>query len=111
MREVVEKLLELQELELVREESRIVHQADAGSKLPDVEQRIERLREQIPDALLRRFDGHRRTGTAAVREQNGLCKGCMLNVTVGDRNRMRRGEMTWLCPNCGRFLLLSDAGN
>jgi predicted nucleic acid-binding Zn-ribbon protein len=106
MREIVTSLLRLQELELVREETRIVHQGDAGNRLSDIEAAIRTIRDTIPEQDLRRFDGLRRNGVAAVREVHGVCRGCHLNVPVGDLNRMQRGEMPWLCPNCGRFLLV-----
>ena len=108
MRELVSSLIRLQELEIVLEESRIVHQNNQPDQLEEVEKKVAELRQSIPDQYLRRYDGLRRTGPGAVREVGGLCRGCHLMVPLGDLNRMQRGEMEWLCPNCGRFLLLEQ---
>ena len=109
MRAFAQALMDLQELEIVRQESAIVHGDDAATKTVELDPEIANLREQVPPAVLKRFDGYRRQqGVAIVREADGVCLGCHLNITQGDLNRMRREEMDWLCPNCGRFLLLSE---
>jgi len=108
MRETVTAMLELQELEIILEESKIVHRTDPPRQMAEIQQRIVELRRQIPDRLLRRYDGHRRTGLGAVQEAAGLCRGCNLNVPQGDLNRMKNDQMHWICPNCGRFLLLES---
>ena len=107
MRDVLEVLLELQELELVLRESRIVHKQQSPDSVAGVEEKIDGLRKQIPPRHLKRYDVLKRNGPGVARELNGVCSSCRLNVPVGDRNRMRRGDMQWTCPNCGRFLLLS----
>jgi predicted nucleic acid-binding Zn-ribbon protein len=108
MRLLVEKLLELQELELVVEESRIVHPEGHSRELAELSSRIAALRKSIPGEDLKRYDGHRRSGAGAVRVEGGVCRGCHLAVPVGDLNRMRKGEASWLCPYCGRYLLLPE---
>ena len=109
MRTFAQTLMDLQELEIVRQESAIVHGAGVSVKTADLDPEIARLREGVPTSVLKRFDGYRRQqGVAIVREVDGVCLGCHLNVPQGDLNRMRREEMEWLCPNCGRFLLLSE---
>jgi predicted nucleic acid-binding Zn-ribbon protein len=109
MRKLAQALMNLQELELVRQESAIVHGKGAGEKTADLDPEIAALRAKVAPVVLHRFDGYRRQhGAAVVRELGGVCLGCHLNVPQGDLNRMRREEIDWLCPNCGRFLLLSD---
>lgn len=108
MRELAQALLELQDLELVHQESTIVHGKDAAAKTADLAPQIQSLRNRIPAATLKRYTNFRRQhGVAVVRETDGVCLGCHLNVPQGDLNRMRREDMEWLCPNCGRFLVLS----
>ena len=108
MREVLDRLLELQELELVVGESTILHGGKQEAKASRVRKRIEALRREIDPAVLRRYDQVRGRGIAAVsREIEGVCNACRLNVPRGDLNRMQRGAMEWMCPNCGRFLYLS----
>jgi len=109
MRDLVAALLELQELEIVLQESRILHEAKAPDKLAELKTRIGELRETISPTALKRYDRLRQTGLGVVRENCGVCTSCRLSVPLGDLGRMRRGEMTWCCPNCGRFLLLSGA--
>ncbi len=107
MRELLAILLELQDLELVLEESRIVHGETSPSAVARLETRIRCLRQSVPPDQLRRFDALRRAGPAVVPEDGGTCRGCHLNVPKGDLNRMRRTEMEWVCPNCGRYLLVT----
>ncbi|OGV76796.1 MAG: hypothetical protein A3K19_17470 [Lentisphaerae bacterium RIFOXYB12_FULL_65_16] len=108
MEKLVTNLIELQELEIVLEESRIVHRGKHPVAFGRLEGRVVKLRRGIPGQSLKRYDALRRSGLGAVRETNGLCRGCSLNVPLGDLRRMRRGEMEWLCPNCGRYLLISS---
>jgi predicted nucleic acid-binding Zn-ribbon protein len=108
MRDLVTALLELQELEIVLEESRIVHGDSALPAAAQVERRVGALRQAVPPSELRRYDALRRGGPAVVKEHDGTCGGCHLNVPRGDLNRMLRLEVDWLCPNCGRYLLVSS---
>ena len=107
---IIRSLYELQELELVLAETRILHQEAPNT--PDtgaVEAKIARSRAKISHEHLRRYDLLRRKHPlAVVRERSGSCSGCNLNVPQGDLNRMRRGEMDWVCPNCARFILLAS---
>ena len=107
MRKIVESLLTLQEEELVLAESRILHQGQKDADLTRLETHIRATREKLKPDYLRRYDLLRRNGLGVVRESAGVCSGCHLNVPVGDLNRMRRGQMPWICPNCARFLLLT----
>lgn len=107
MRDLLACLLELQELEIVLEECRIVHGDARIPATAGVEVRVRHLRQSVPPQELRRFDALRRLGPAVVHEQGGTCDGCHLNVPRGDLNRMRRTAAEWLCPNCGRYLILA----
>lgn len=110
MRELANKLIELQELEIIHQESTILHKDSPPDELVQLKQKMDGLREGIPNNILARYDGHRRTGLGVVREVGGICRGCYLNITRGDLSRMRREEVPWICPNCGRFILItSDA--
>jgi len=108
MRETIAMMYQLQELEIVHQESNIVHErGPRPEEFEQVEEQIRQLRQRIPDGYLRRFDTLRRNGPAVVREQDGVCTGCRINMNVGDINRMRKNQMSHVCPNCGRFLLTS----
>lgn len=107
MRQIVQALVHLQEQELVLAESRILHEAGAAEVLGELEGRVAELRASIEPGYLRKFDSLRRNGAGVVSAAQGVCHGCHLNVPVGDLNRMRRGQMPWVCPNCARFLIVS----
>ena len=111
MRDAVLTMLKLQELELIREESRIVHRDKHQVKLNRLDESIKELRAKLPEQYLKRFDGLRRSGMAVAREFGGVCQSCRMVITIGDLNRMRKDEMQHICPNCGRFLLLSSSSD
>jgi predicted nucleic acid-binding Zn-ribbon protein len=106
MRETLESLLALQELDIVLSESQILHRQQTHHGIADVRSKIERLRGELPEAILKRYDQLRASGIAVVKENDGVCGGCRLSVPKGDLNRMYRGAIPWVCPNCGKFLLL-----
>ncbi len=108
MRDIVESLIRLQELELVLTESRILHAGEVPASVAGLEREVEACRHTIDKTYLKRYDMLRRNGLGVTREIGGVCGGCRLNVNQGDLNRMRRAEMPCTCPNCGRFLLLSE---
>lgn len=95
-------------MELVLEESRILHQSDLPASMADLESKITVSRKGIGKDWLVRYDRLRRNGLGVAAEHGGVCNACHLNVNVGDLNRMRRGEMAWICPHCARFLLLEE---
>lgn len=109
MREAVATLLKLQEMELVLEEAAIIHSGRNVKGVSEMKSRMQTLRQNVPPPVLRRYDRLRRTGIGACAVQNGFCACCHLRVPVGDLNRMRRGDTEWVCPNCGRFLMIEHA--
>ena len=108
LRRLVKQLYDLQELELVLRETRIVHRDTPPDTVRDTQERVHGLRSKIPDNVLRRFDALLKTSPAVGNEVAGVCSACQMNVPVGDLNRMRRGAIPCVCPNCGRYLLLSE---
>jgi len=108
MRADLEHIMELQELEIVGAESRIVHRKESHTGRDELAARVEALRAGVAPHLLKRYDKLRRAGFAVANESDGVCSGCRLNVPQGDLNRMRNGSIPWVCPNCSRFLLLSQ---
>ncbi len=109
MQDQVKQLFKLQDLEIVVDESRILHRQKPEDDRPgNLNARINELRSGVGQGLLKRYDSLRQRGLAVAEEHDGICHGCRLNVPVGDLNRMRKGALDWVCPNCARFLLLSD---
>ncbi len=108
MREIIQTLHTLQELEIVLRESDILHENRVPDTAEKTSARIRELRKTVPEDILRRFDALRRNGTAVSTETAGVCSACRLNIPIGDLNRMRKEQIPWICPNCGRFVLLSE---
>lgn len=68
------------------------------------------LREKIPAQMLTRFDkflDRGKKGIALV--QNGVCKGCQIQVPVGTVNTLLQGTGACVCGNCGRYLYMLEA--
>jgi hypothetical protein len=67
------------------------------------------LREQIPASILDRFDIFRLRGKKGVAlVQNGVCKGCQIQVPLNLVNSLIQGLEALTCGNCGRYLFLRD---
>ena len=114
MRDLVKTMLRLQELELIKDENRILHlekDPEHQAQMNQLEETIRQLSEQLPEKWRARYKALRKNGVAVVREFGGVCQQCRMVISVGVLNRMRKGENSWICPNCGRFLLLSETDN
>lgn len=108
MREAVKIMLRLQELEIIKEESIIIHHGGHQEKIAAIENNILSLRERLPEKWRIRYTALRRNGMAVVREFGGVCQNCRMVISLGVLNRMRKEEIDWICPNCGRYLLLNE---
>ena len=99
MKELLEKLVRLQELELAGKQV---------SESRDTEAR--QLREQIPPTILGHYDrlmARGKKGVAVVR--NGVCSECHMRVAIGIMAVLVRNEDIQLCGTCGRYLFLPPA--
>lgn len=106
MREQLTKLQQLQEKEITLREGRILHR-DGHEDLAALEQQIEQLRAGIDPVVLSRFDRlFGQQGQGVVTVDNGLCLSCNLVIPQGDLNRIGKGVLEPVCPNCGVFLVL-----
>jgi len=108
MREVVKVMLRLQELEIIREEHKIIHYGEHPEQMNNLENRINALEASLPEKWRTRYKVLRRNGLAVFLEFGGVCQNCRMVISIGVLNRMRKNEMDWICRNCGRFLLLSE---
>lgn len=108
MTRLADKLVELQELEFVVAESRILHREDSTAQTAKLEGKIALLRESIGKELLTRYDRLRKQGMAVAKVQDGVCGACRLNIPQGELIRMRKAEGVPNCPNCGKFLAIMD---
>jgi len=75
----------------------------------DAESEILKLRAEIPEKMLERFDRFIVRGKKAVaRVRHGVCGECHLRVTLGTLVGLAHPAETHLCDNCGRYLHLSE---
>ncbi|NLG14119.1 MAG: hypothetical protein GX561_07940 [Lentisphaerae bacterium] len=106
MQEAVKIMYRIQSLEIILEETRIVHRDNLPPQYATLQETIEALRNQVPEEHLARYDRIRKNGQAVVNLVNGFCLGCRMEISLGDLNRMKRDEANLICPHCGKFLLL-----
>ncbi len=94
MREILESLLKLQDLEL-------------GSKTGDHSKEIRELRAKIPAPILGHFDRLLARGKKGVSTvHNGVCRECHMRVAIGVLATVMHGDDIQLCGTCGRYLYL-----
>jgi len=101
MKELVQNLLKLQELEF----------ADVSDSHRDAT--ISKLRQKIPVPILDHYDrltDQGKRGVAAVRHQ--VCMGCHMRIPIGAIITLMHDADIQMCGNCGRYLYLpADAHN
>jgi len=97
MKQILENLLRLQNLELGTE------RATPGGPGP------EELRRKVPPHVLQQYDQLRsrdKKGIAAVRR--GVCSQCHMQLAVGLLALLRRHDNLYRCQNCGCYLQLVE---
>jgi predicted nucleic acid-binding Zn-ribbon protein len=98
MKNLMDDLLALQDLEF-----------QTGQRSQEQEQRIQSLRERLPNPVLRRYDrllARRKKGVAMVR--HGVCGECHIKVAIGTLGALAFGTDIQVCGNCGRYLYLVE---
>lgn len=77
--------------------------------VPNLDQRMEALRAQIPDSLLNTFDRFAAREKKAVSiVHRGVCSECHISIAVGILGSLAFGQGVQQCGNCGRFLYLPE---
>jgi predicted nucleic acid-binding Zn-ribbon protein len=99
MRKIMDSLMALQKLHFE------VRARKAGSPVE-----VERLRAEVPPAILVHFDrlvARGKKGVATARD--GVCSECHLRITVGRLASLAAAVDIQLCDNCGRYLHLQES--
>ncbi len=97
MKQIVEDLLLLQNLELGAER---VSSGAPGS---------EEIRKKIPAQVLQHYDRLRARGKKGIAYvRNGVCGQCHMQVAVGLLASLHRHDKVYRCENCGAYLLLKE---
>ena len=95
MKELIQNVLRLQELEFA--------EARSGS----AEAAISQLRRKIPLPILEHYDRlmvRGKKGVAIVRNQ--VCTGCHMRIPIGAIITLMHGDDIQMCETCGRYLYL-----
>ena len=92
---IIERLLELQELEM-----------GPKAESPEARQSAEAIRKEIPEPVLGHYDrlkARGKKGVALVR--HGVCSGCQMKLASGVYAALLRDEDIAMCDTCARYLL------
>ena len=95
MKNLMESMLQIQELQLIQEED------------PESHPELIALRKNVPPQILGHFDrilARGKKGVAPIRNQT--CTGCRMKVPIGTIAVLMRDEDIQLCGSCGRYLYL-----
>ena len=98
MRQIMEKLLALQKLQLQKKPLSL-----------ETEREILRLREKVPAPILCHFDpllARGKKGVAIAR--NGVCSECHLRISSGTLASLAFTSEIHICDNCDRYLYLPE---
>ncbi len=101
MKQIIEKLLALQKLQLSLEPLSLAAESQANE-----------LRVKVPKPILDHFDrliAQGKTGVAVAR--NGVCCGCHLRLSSGTAASLAHEDDIHICDNCGRYLYMAPAEN
>ncbi len=99
MRQIMEKLLAAQKLQLQPKPLSL-----------ESETEILKLRENVPLQILNRFDQFIVRGKKGVAfARNGVCTVCHLRVTSGMLAGLACTTKVHICDNCGRYLFLPES--
>lgn len=97
MKDLMETMFRIQELQLVHEED------------PDSNSELKKLRKKVPAPILGHFDRLVNKGKKAVAEvRNHICTGCRMKMPIGIIVTLKRNEDIQICGSCGRYLLLVE---
>jgi mannitol/fructose-specific phosphotransferase system IIA component (Ntr-type) len=102
MKNVLNQLIQLQELNFAKEEQKA---SNSKIQLAQLEKAILAIRTQLPADVAERYDRlQQHYPLAVVPLVHGSCSRCGLAVPAAVVNAARAGEQLQNCPHCGRFL-------
>ena len=96
-------LLKIQELEIVLQESAIVH-SDKEIETGDLQQQIDTLKGTVPENNLKHYEKFKKNGLGIAQEIQGRCKACHMTIPVGNLNRIQSCKDEPICPSCGVYI-------
>lgn len=99
-------LLKIQELQLVLEESKMLHGEDKEAE--GLAEKIDDLSTEVPKKLMAHFTKFRKRGVGITSEVDGRCRACNMVIPQGTLNNMTALKIEPVCPNCNVYLYLSN---
>lgn len=107
IKDELKHLLKLQELEIVLEESQIVHGENHDQDTAKIETKITNLRKKISVKTLSTYDRLRKKGLGIAREVELRCKSCHMPMALSVVNAMKDSVNAPQCPNCNVIIFPS----
>jgi predicted nucleic acid-binding Zn-ribbon protein len=105
MNSTVQLLLRLHDLNLLRQSLELAGAYVEEAGFDFLEERIDRLRREIPGAILSQYDSLARCYTEPVAAASrNLCQGCGKPIPTRLTAELEQSRQLCRCPNCGRFL-------
>lgn len=95
---VIQRLLELQELE-----------KGPKAAAPEARRSAETIRKEIPEQILAHYDrliAHGKKAVVLVRRATGVCTGCQMKLASGNYAALLRDDDIGMCDTCGRYLVM-----
>ncbi len=105
MNKSLHTLLRLEGLTLTRKGLELVDPGDGKSQLADLDKEIQKVRRQLPPAVLSLYDRlAQRYGDPLSLLADGVCQGCRQNVTRPRVVPTNCSHEIFQCEHCGRFV-------
>ncbi len=99
-------LIQLQELTLLRKGIGLVGHTAPGENLDSVDQRINKVRRQLPGLLLSHFDKLMRQYPDAIAVLSGqTCSSCHQEISPRLASQIENSREPLRCDHCDRFLI------
>jgi mannitol/fructose-specific phosphotransferase system IIA component (Ntr-type) len=107
MNKLVNHLIQLQELNLIRDEQKV---APGGGHLEQLDASIKTMANELPRDVRAVYEKlNRRDRLVVVPIADGNCAGCGMKTPISLVQSVRRGQELLSCPNCARMLYITDS--
>ncbi len=105
MNSTLQLLLRLQELDLLRHGLVLAGPFTEAARFDFLEEKAERVRREIPGAVLSQYDALARQHAEPVAAASwNLCRGCGGAISARLVSQLEHSNQLQRCPRCGRFL-------
>lgn len=110
MHKLTKQLLRIQNLELAVRESDVIHRHLNGSPVRSgLKEKVEELKKKVRHDIIANYD---RLGSRYEIRVSPMmretCTGCFMKLPKADALEVMKGNSTYNCPNCGRFLYFEE---